>query len=83
MVARRVIEIEEQEVDPETGWPLPKSRLASAVIIGDVDENGGFWVGFTHADILLTGKIAREPRGRWVGVSPLAPLSEWYEWFQM
>jgi hypothetical protein len=46
MVGRRVIEIEEKEVDEETGLPLLRSRLVHATV-GDMDEHGGSWVEFT------------------------------------
>lgn len=51
MVARRVIEIEECEVDPETGWSTPRARLMRADI-QDMEENGGFWVKFMKIDSL-------------------------------
>jgi hypothetical protein len=50
LVARRCIEIEEQNVNSETGWPVESSRLWAAVIDGDMDEKGGFWVAFAYAD---------------------------------
>ena len=46
MVARRAIEIEEKELDPKTGWPAQKVRLAYALISPNMDANGGFRVGF-------------------------------------
>lgn len=49
LVATRCIEIEERELDPKTGWPVEKTRLWSAVIDGNMDRNGGFWVTFASA----------------------------------
>lgn len=46
VVAIRVIEIEEKEIDPTTGWPLQRARLCNSVINADMDRNGGFWVYF-------------------------------------
>lgn len=46
MVTRRVIELEESEIDPETGWPLERSRLHSSVIDANMDADGYFWVYF-------------------------------------
>lgn len=54
-VANRVIEIEEKEVDPDTGWPVESSRLWCAVIDGNMDQNGGFWVIFALANWVLAG----------------------------
>jgi hypothetical protein len=51
MVARRVIEIEEIEMDQETGWPTQGARLATANI-QDMEENGGFWVKFVKSDLV-------------------------------
>ncbi|PSN65004.1 hypothetical protein BS50DRAFT_456554, partial [Corynespora cassiicola Philippines] len=42
MVARRAIDIEEKELDPKTGWPAQKVRLAYALISPNMDANGGF-----------------------------------------
>jgi hypothetical protein len=45
-VARRAIELEEQELDPTTGWPVGKARLWSAVIAAGMDQKGGYWASF-------------------------------------
>lgn len=55
LVAKRAIDIEERELDPITGWPSERSRLASCVISADMDRAGGFWASFLPA--------------RWVGQS--------------
>ena len=44
-----MIEIEESELDPETGRPSQKTRLWSSVIGGDMDENGFTW-GYQERD---------------------------------
>ncbi|KAF2676600.1 hypothetical protein K458DRAFT_321604 [Lentithecium fluviatile CBS 122367] len=72
-VAKRSIEIEEQVVDPETGWPLESSRLWAAAIDGDMDENGGFWVAFSYADWAKTCSISYTRRRRLD--------AQWDEWF--
>jgi hypothetical protein len=46
---QRVIEMEEEEVDPVTGWPVERKRFWSCVINADMDRNGGFWAFFTPA----------------------------------
>jgi hypothetical protein len=46
MVAQRAVELEEKEVDPETGWPVEKVRLWSCVIEAGMDHKGGFWAAF-------------------------------------
>ncbi|KAL1610353.1 hypothetical protein SLS60_002019 [Paraconiothyrium brasiliense] len=46
VVAKRVIEIEEQSVDPATGWPAEQTRLYATVVNGDMDCHGGFSVYF-------------------------------------
>ncbi|OAL52714.1 hypothetical protein IQ07DRAFT_563475 [Pyrenochaeta sp. DS3sAY3a] len=47
-VSKRVIEMEEMEVDGK-GWPTEKARLWSSVIDPNMDKNGGFWVVFCPA----------------------------------
>jgi hypothetical protein len=46
LVARRVIEMEEKEVDATTGWPVEHTRMWSCVINADMDQTGGFWAYF-------------------------------------
>jgi hypothetical protein len=45
-IARRVVELEEAEVDPATGWPVERTRIWSTIIRGDMDEHGRFLVFF-------------------------------------
>ncbi|KAF2185302.1 hypothetical protein K469DRAFT_739026 [Zopfia rhizophila CBS 207.26] len=56
VVSNRVIEIEESEVDPVTGWPVETARLWSSVIDANMDRNGGFWVNFLSAS-WVEGKV--------------------------
>lgn len=83
MVARRVIEIEESEVDRETGRPVHRTRLVSPVFEFDVDENGGFWAHFTSVAWILRGRDPRDPRRRRGDRDPKHPFAEWDEWFVM
>jgi hypothetical protein len=46
LVANRVIEMEESELNPETGWPVEDVRLWNATINAEMDRNGGFWASF-------------------------------------
>jgi hypothetical protein len=46
MMARRAIELEEQDLDPTTGWPVEEARLWSAVVAADMNHKGGFWASF-------------------------------------
>jgi hypothetical protein len=46
IVSKRVIELEEAEVDPATGWPVERARFWNTVIDANMDEKGGFWVSF-------------------------------------
>ncbi|KAJ4323672.1 hypothetical protein N0V94_001731 [Neodidymelliopsis sp. IMI 364377] len=50
LVLKRVIEYEESELDPETGWPVERTRLASCVIDANMDVNGGFWIYLTPSE---------------------------------
>ena len=54
LASNRVIEMEEEEVDPVTGWPVPNVRIFSCTINADMDVNGGFWVSFIPARLLGT-----------------------------
>lgn len=73
-VAKREIEIEESEIDPATGWPAESSRLWCAVIDGNMDRNGGFWVTFAYA------VWAQNPEARAGGERRRAD-AQWEEWF--
>jgi hypothetical protein len=46
LVAERIVELEESELDLETGWPVEQTRLYSSVIDANMDAKGGFWVYF-------------------------------------
>ena len=46
IVSKRLIEMEETEVDPQTGWPLERARIWSSVVDANMDKDGGFWVAF-------------------------------------
>ncbi|KAF1845010.1 uncharacterized protein K460DRAFT_394764 [Cucurbitaria berberidis CBS 394.84] len=83
LVARRVIAIEESEMDGETGRPVPATRLANAVIHGDMDKNGGFWVSFTTASWIVGGRVPQDPSRHRGESDPLREDSEWDEWFVM
>jgi hypothetical protein len=75
-VANRVIEIEEKEVDPDTGWPVENARLWCAVIDGDMDQNGGFWVIFALANWVQAGsQLERGDKER------RRLDAQWEEWF--
>jgi hypothetical protein len=62
VVAKRIIEIEESELDPVTGWPVERTRIWSTIVNGNMDGNGRFAVYFA---VGLWGE------GR--GVPPLPP----------
>ncbi|KAH7389899.1 hypothetical protein BKA66DRAFT_460063 [Pyrenochaeta sp. MPI-SDFR-AT-0127] len=48
IVAKRVIEIEEMEVD-ERGWPTEQARLSSSIVGLDLDKDGMFRADFLFA----------------------------------
>ncbi|KAF9700725.1 hypothetical protein EKO04_001815 [Ascochyta lentis] len=50
LATRRVVELEESELDSETGWPVERTRLYSSVIDGNMDAKGGFWVYFLPSE---------------------------------
>jgi hypothetical protein len=50
LVANRVIELEERELNPETGWPPERTRLYSSVVDANMDAQGGFWVMFEPSE---------------------------------
>ncbi|KAJ4342532.1 hypothetical protein N0V95_006933 [Ascochyta clinopodiicola] len=70
LVTRRVVELEEAELDPETGWPVERTRIYSSVTDGNMDVNGGFWVYFIPS--------------AWVGeVDATGKQRQWQERFHM
>jgi hypothetical protein len=58
------MEIEEQKLDPETGWPTASSRLWGTAIDGDMDDKGGFWCAFSYADWARTHHMVFDRRRR-------------------
>jgi hypothetical protein len=79
IVARRVIELEEREVDPDTGWPVERTRIWSTMIHGEMDGKGRFPVYFAIGHwgegrgtppLPPGGILPHDPRGR-----------IWREWF--
>ncbi|KAF3053832.1 hypothetical protein E8E11_010578 [Didymella keratinophila] len=50
LVANRLIELEERELDPETGWPPERARFYSSVVDANMDAQGGFWVMFEPSE---------------------------------
>jgi hypothetical protein len=68
LVARRALELEESQVDPETGWPLEKTRLYGVIINGNMDGNGRFSARFSN------GFRRHIPSGKWEEMV-------WEEWF--
>ena len=78
MVVERTIELEESEVDPISGWPVQGTRLGPT-IIKDMNETGGFWVGFRSIAWMLGGRHStRAPDDG----SSTGQEAEWEEWFQ-
>lgn len=78
MVSKRIIEIEESEVDPATGWPAERTRLWTAVFDGNLDRNGGFWIKFAYANWaqqVRDGHVPLNKGGR------TREDCQWEEWF--
>ncbi|KAF2179899.1 hypothetical protein K469DRAFT_594181, partial [Zopfia rhizophila CBS 207.26] len=78
-VAKRIIEIEESELDPVTGWPVERTRIWSTIIRGDMDGNGRFPVYFA---VGLWGEgrgVPPLPPGMVLSGSPQGRM--WKEWF--
>jgi hypothetical protein len=61
IVTRRLIELEEEEVDPLTGWPVEEKRLWSSVIDANMDQKGGFWAYFMRMTALREKKPGEKP----------------------
>ncbi|KAI8932006.1 hypothetical protein NX059_010902 [Plenodomus lindquistii] len=49
LLAKRAIEVEEQDVNPATGWPMERARQTSCVSSADMDRTRGFWASFLPA----------------------------------
>ncbi|KAF2714061.1 hypothetical protein K504DRAFT_479595 [Pleomassaria siparia CBS 279.74] len=82
LVAKRVIEIEESELDPKTGWPTQATRLINAGI-EDMQPDGGFWVRFIPAACYVNGKFMLNYHRRRGHRVLEVPDSDWEEWFEM
>jgi hypothetical protein len=79
MVARRLIELEEREVDPITGWPVEHTRIWSTMIHGEMDGNGRFPVYFAIGQWGEGRGTPPLPPG---GILPHDPSGRiWREWF--
>ncbi|KAF1963323.1 hypothetical protein CC80DRAFT_486717 [Byssothecium circinans] len=89
LVSRRVIEIEEEVVDPTTGWPVEDARLWCAVVEGAIHRDGGFWVNFAKSTWVLEGAIKHEialggaeEEEEYPGFRKRGD-NQWQEWFQL
>jgi hypothetical protein len=79
VVAKRVIELEERELDPVTGWPVESARIWSTMIHGEMDGNGRFPVYFAIGHWGEGRGTPPMPPG---GVFPHDPRGRiWKEWF--
>jgi hypothetical protein len=79
IVARRVIELEEREVDPDTGWPVEQTRIWSTMIHGEMDGTGRFPVYFAIGHWGEGRGTPPLPPG---GILPHDPRGMiWREWF--
>jgi hypothetical protein len=79
VVAKRVIELEERELDPVTGWPVERVRIWSTMIHGEMDGNGRFPVYFAIGHWGEGRGTPPLPPG---GVLPHDPNGRiWREWF--
>ena len=79
IVARRVIEFEERELDPETGWPVERARIWSTQIHGDMDGNGRFPVFFAIGQWGEGRGSPPLPPGMMISSHPEGRI--WREWF--
>ena len=78
-VTNRIIEIEESELDPVTGWPVERTRIWSTIINGDMDGSGRFPVYFA-VGIWGEGRgVPPLPPGMVLSGSPEGRM--WREWF--
>jgi hypothetical protein len=62
LLNRRLIEIEEEELDPTTGWPSDRTRLWSSIIDANIDQNGGFWAHYLRVEALHARKGLGTPK---------------------
>jgi hypothetical protein len=81
MVARRVIEFEERELDAVTSWPGEQTRIWSTMIRGEMDATGRFPVDFAIGHWGEGRGTPPLPPG---GVLPHDPNGRiWREWFEL
>ena len=81
IVAKRVLELEECEMDPATRWPVERARIWSTIIRVDVDSTGRFEAVFV---VGLWGEgrgVPPLPEGLQPHGSPFARM--WKERFQL
>lgn len=79
VVAKRLIELEESELDPVTGWPVGRTRIWSTIINGQMDGAGKFPAYFARG---LWGEgrgVPPLPPGLKLSWSPQGKM--WREWF--
>jgi hypothetical protein len=74
-----VIEFEEREIDPETGWPVERARIWSTQIHGDMDGNGRFPVFFAIGQWGEGRGAPPLPPGMMISSHPEGRI--WREWF--
>jgi hypothetical protein len=79
MAARRVIDIEESQIDEETGLPVKEARLICPVFNGEMDRSGGFWASFTSVAWVMRGRDPQDPHRRHGDREPKHPFAEWEE----
>jgi hypothetical protein len=68
LVAKRVIELEESEVDGTTGWPMERTRLWRTTVSADVGRDGAFRIFLVPAS--WVGKIGPDGKPK--------TLTEWH-----
>lgn len=81
LVAKRIIELEESELDPLTGWPTERARIWSAQIHGDVDVDGRFQVWFAKGH-WGEGRGSPPLPAPWV-LKKFPRTEIWREWFML
>lgn len=73
------MEIEESEIDEETGFPANGARLVCPVFNGELDSGGGVWASFTSVAWVIRGRDPQDPRRRRGDRDPKHPWAEWEE----
>lgn len=79
VVAKRIVEIEEGELDPITSWPVERTRIWSTIINGNMDGNGRFSVYFAVGNWGEGRGTPPLPLGMVLSGSPEGRM--WREWF--